>query len=150
MKKESWLILANSSCMKLFRFPTDTRHLTDAETIHFDERHKRAHDINTDKEGRTYQSIGGQSSAYERHNDLRKIEQEEFAEVIAHKLNEAARENKLDKLYLAVSKEFYGILKTKFSLELQKKIAEHIQKDLIHEKINSIWSHFPPIKEKAA
>ena len=150
MKKQSWLILANSSCMKLFRFPTDTRQLTNAETTHFDERHKRAHDVNTDKEGRTYPSIGGQSSAYERHNDLRKIEQEEFAEEIAHKLNEAARKNEFDRLYLAISKEFYGILKTKFSLELQKKIAEHTQKDLMHEKIHDIWSHFPSMKEKAA
>lgn len=146
MKKESWLIMANSGCMKLFRFPSDSKKLTEAETVYNEERHKRAHDINTDKEGRSQQSFGSQSSAYERHTDLKKIEQENFAEQIAKFLNDAATNNEYDRLYLAVSKEFYGILKNKLSDAVYKKLAEQTHKDLIHEKIHAIWSHFPSMK----
>ena len=143
MKKESWLILANSAIMKVFKFPSDTKKLVDAETTLYPERHQRLHDRNSDKEGRTYPSIGGQSSAYEKRKDLRKIEEEAFATQIANYLNQAATHNEFDKIYLAVSKEFFGILKGKLSPAVIGKIAEHTAKDLIHEKLHSIWSHFP-------
>ena len=146
MKKESWLIIANSGCMKLFRFPSDSRKLTEAETIYNEERHKRAQDVNTDKEGRSQQSFGSGSSAYERHTDLKKLEQEGFAEQIAKFLHDAAIGNEFDRLYLAVSKEFYGILKNKLSSAVHKKLAEETHKDLVHEKLNAIWGHFPSMK----
>jgi len=146
MAKENWLIIANSGCMKLFRFPKDTRALTEAETFYFDDRHKGPKDVNTDKEGATKSSFGSHGSSYERHIDLRKIEQEEFANTIAEKLHQAALNHEYDRLYLAISKEFYGILKPKLSDQVLKKIAEHTQKDLTHEKLHSIWSHFPSMK----
>jgi protein required for attachment to host cells len=146
MKKESWLIIANSGCMKLFRFPSDSKKLTEADTVYNEERHKRAHDVNTDKEGSSQQSMGSQSSAYERHMDLRKIEQESFADQIAKFLNDAALNHEYDRLYLAISKEFSGILKNKLSPAVHKRLAEETHKDLVHEKLHAIWDHFPSMK----
>ncbi len=143
MPKESWLILANGGCMKLFRFPSNTRKLTEAETIYNVERHEKLSDINSDKSGRTHQSMGRQSSAYEQHKDLKKIEQEHFADQIADKLHRAALKNSYDRLYLAISKEFYGILKPRLSKEVLARIFEHTEKDLTHEKLSGIWDHFP-------
>ncbi len=146
MKKQSWLILANSGIMKIFKFPSDTKKLVASETTVFPERHLRPHDLNSDKEGRSYPSKGHQSSAYERRKDLKKTEEELFATKIAEFLNKAARDNDFEKLYLAISKEFFGILKPKLSDEVREKIAEQTNKDLIHEKLHSIWSHFPSQK----
>jgi len=143
MSKQNWLILANSGVMKLFRFPKTSKELVDAETIENPFRHLRNQDINSDKQGRSIPSMGHQSSAYESRTDLKKIELEHFASEIAKRLNEAAKNHEFEKLYLAVSKEFYGVLKNKLSAEVISKIAEHTQKDLIHEKIHAIWSHFP-------
>lgn len=147
MKGESWLILANSGCMKLFRFQSNTRKLTQAETTLFPERHLKSHDVNSDKQGRTMNAkVAHGSSAYEPHKDLKKVEEERFAKEIALFLNQSATKKEFDRLYLAISKEFWGILKTYLSQDVMAKVAEEIHKDLIHEKLDGIWPHFPSMK----
>lgn len=146
MKKESWLILANSGIMKLFRFPHDSRKLTSAEILSNPEQRLRNHDVNSDKEGRSFNRVGSKSSAYEHHTQAKEIHQEAFAEKVAKFLNDAATNKEFDRLYLAVSKEFFGILKTKLNAHVLEKIADQTHKDLTHEKIDAIWSHFPTMQ----
>jgi protein required for attachment to host cells len=146
MKKESWLVMANSGIMKLFRFPNDSRKLTVAEVLSNPEQRLRNHEVNSDKEGRSFNRVGSKSSAYEHHIQHKEIHQEAFAKKVAHFLNEAAREKKFDRLYLAISKEFFGVLKGHLHRDVVEKIADQTHKDLIHETVDGIWSHFPSMK----
>jgi protein required for attachment to host cells len=147
MKSESWLILANAGCMKVFRFQSNTRKLTQSETTLFPECHLRPHDVNTDRSGHSTNRAGHGGNSYEPRKDFKKVEEEHFAKQVSHFLNQAAENKEFERLYLAISKEFWGVLKTYLSPKVFEKVSEEIHKDLTHEHLDSIWSHFPSMKK---
>jgi protein required for attachment to host cells len=89
-------------------------------------------EINADRPGRTFDSMGGQRHAKEPHTDAHRHAQQVLAHEVAHFLDEAAGRGAYDRLVIAAPPRTLGDLRAGLSAKVQAKLAGDLDKDLMH------------------
>jgi len=136
----TWIVVANSSTAKIFKlvkFP-------EIEEIHaFEHPESRLHnqDLVTDREGRSFQSIGFGRSAYQPETEPKMVEIQKFATLISHFLTASHQNGEFTRLYLLASPAFLGLLRQRMDLQTQKAIVAESPKDLTDHKKEEIEEH---------
>ena len=131
MKAVNWMIVANGTCMKLYKFPEDSQVLQKPEVI----LHPQTRMVNEVDNEHWHHAEAG--------SEHRLIEEKKFAKEISHYLKKAHDSKEFAHLYLAASPTLLGLLRNELSKDVESAIYEQVAKDLTKFNGNEIWKHFP-------
>lgn len=142
MKKDSWLVVANSSIARIFKF--EKRHeLKELKMIEHPESRLHNLDLVSDKPGRDFESSGTRRHALEPKTMPKKLEFATFAKQIAEFLENAHREGAFDTLYIAASPSLLGLLRQSLDPNTAKTVKGEVDKDMTQMKPHEIPPHLP-------
>lgn len=142
MKKENWLVIANSSIARIFKI--EKRHiLHEVKTLEHPESRLRNSDLVSDKPGRDFESFGTARHAMEPKTLPKKLEFAIFARLIAEFLEDARNQGEYETLYLAASPALLGLLRQSLNPNVSKLIKGEVDKDLTLLPPQEILSHLP-------
>lgn len=142
MKKESWLIVANSSLARIFKI--EKRHdLKEINVLEHPESRLHNMDLVSDKPGRDFESSGMARHALEPKTLPKRQEFAIFAKLIAEYLENAHQQGEFETLYVAASPSLLGLLRQAIHPNIAKLIKGEIDKDLTHTKTPEIPEHLP-------
>lgn len=142
MKKEIWIVVANSAYAKIYKAENNNKLIEISELKHPESRlHDR--DLVTSRPGRTYASMGSRRSSIEPHTDPKDQEIASFAKQICHLLETAKEKEHLNRIYLTASPAFLGILRQALSPSISQLVAGQVDRDMTHLKPEEIRGHLP-------
>lgn len=142
MKKDIWIIVANSSHAKIFKVERNKELIEVEDLIHVQSRQKDS-ELVTSKPGRQFDSLGMGRHAYQQKTSPKLQEFETFARQIANHLDIAREKGLFNKLYLAANPSFLGILRPLLSNLTEELIAGEVAKDMTQLKMQEIRDHLP-------
>ncbi len=142
MKKDTWLIVANSSLARIFKI--ENRHsLIELAVLEHPESRLHTRDLVSDKPGRDFERIGPARHSIESQTSPKQQEFNYFAKQLAKYLEEALAKGEFNRLYLAASPGLLGILRQILHPSLTKLLSGEINKDVTHLKPQEIMTHLP-------
>lgn len=144
MKKETWVIVANSSQAHIYTVDKNALSKTPT-TLDHPESRKLDRDLVSAPPGRAFDSFGSHRHSMEPVTTPKEIECNLFAKDIAQRVNSAHGEGRLERLYLAASPSFLGLLRQCLSTQAQKIVAAEVSKDLTQQSPKDIRTYFPPV-----
>jgi protein required for attachment to host cells len=142
MKKDTWVLVANSSCAKIFKALNNH----DLQEVHaFEHLESRLHnqDLVSEKPGRNNTSMGIRKSALDYQTSPKHQEFTLFAKQISDYLDSAREEGKFGRLYVTAGPAFLGILRQTFSHLTNAMIASEVDHDITHLPTSEIRNHLP-------
>lgn len=142
MKKDSWLVVANSSLARIFKFES-RQHLKELKVLEHPESRLHNLDLVTDKPGRDFESWGVGRHALEPKVLPKRQEFENFAKDIANHLENAFNQGEFETLYLAASPSLLGLLRQSIHPNILKIIKGEVDKDMTQMKTDEIPPHLP-------
>lgn len=142
MKKDTWLIVANSSLARIFKVEKKQL-LKELKTLEHPESRLHNRDLVSDKPGRDFESIGPTRHTMEPPTSPKQQEFTLFAKQIAEYLEEARLKGEFDRLYLAASPVLLGLLRQTLNPSIVKLLNGEVDKDMTHFKPQEIVSHLP-------
>jgi protein required for attachment to host cells len=144
MEYKAWIVVADSARARILgaNKPSGSD-LAELEVRYHPESRMKNGEIYADKPGRMqsmqgkFRTAAGQAPAHE-------LEAERFARSLAEYLDKSHHQKKFDRLVLVASPNFLGNLRNEADGQLQKAVANEINKDLSHlEKMEDIRKHLP-------
>lgn len=142
MKKDSWLIVANSSIARIYKI--EKRHdLKEIKILEHPESRLHNLDLVSDKPGRDFESAGIGKHALEPKTLPKKQEFAAFAKSLADYLENARHQGEFETLYVAASPALLGLLRQSLHPNTAKLIKGEIDKDITQMKPQEIPSHLP-------
>lgn len=142
MKKDSWLIVANSSLARIFKI--EKKHaLVEMEVLEHPESRLHNRDLTSDKPGRDFESAGMGRHSLEPHSTPKEQEFNNFAKHIAHYLDNALNKGEFERLYISASPALLGLLRRALHPSTQKAISGELDKDMTQMKPDEIAHHLP-------
>jgi protein required for attachment to host cells len=142
MKKESWLIVANSSLARIFKI--EKRHdLKEVKVLEHPESRLHNLDLVSDKPGRDFESAGMGRHAIEPKTLPKRQEFATFAKHIADYLENAHQNGEFEFLYVAASPSLLGLLRQAMNPNIAKSIKAEIDKDMTQMNPKELPSHLP-------
>lgn len=144
MKKETWVIVANSAEARIFKVEKNT---IDHELVNMIHPNSRLHegDLTADRPGRAFDSVGGGRHSLEPQTTAKEHEFMLFAKDVAGYLDAACAEGKLGRFYWAASPSFLGLLRQSIGPVALKLLAGEVTKDLVQVAPADIRGYFPPV-----
>ncbi len=141
MKKQSWIVVANSTIARVFKL--EKLKLTELECLIHPESRLKQQDLVSDKAGRTNESMFPSRSAMEQENSPKKVEAILFAKQIAEHLDLARTRGQIEKIFLAATPSFLGLLRQEMTNLTVKLVEAEVDKDITHLKPDDIKNYFP-------
>lgn len=142
MKKEKWLVVANSSLARVFKM--ENRHsLVEIAVLEHPESRLKNLDIVSDKPGRDFESAGVSRHGYEYGVTPKQHEFAVFAKELAEFLETARNNGEFEHLYIAAGPVLLGLLRQSLHPSTIKLINGETDKDITHLKPNEILAHLP-------
>lgn len=142
MKKDSWLVVANSSLARIYKI--EKKHdLTEIKVLEHPESRLHNLDLVSDKPGRDFESAGIGRHALEPKVLPKRQEFAVFAKSIADYLESAHNQGEFETLYIAASPSLLGLLRQTLHPNIAKLIKGEADKDMTHIKPQEIPSHLP-------
>ncbi len=142
MKKETWIVVANSSYAKIYKVENNKK-LVEIKQFEHPESRMHDRDLVTSNLGRTNASTGYRRSSMEPQTEPKIQEVHIFAKEISHYLDHAREKENLGRLYLTASPSFLGVLRQTLSSLTDKLIVGEVHNDMTHLKPDEIRSHLP-------
>jgi len=128
-KRNTWALAANGGHATIIENLEDT----DTLQIHqFDAEQIKASDLLTDRNGRTFSSIGGSRSELQQHSDPVRHQEQIFAKHIAEYLAPLVDSGELNSLIATASPQMLGDLRQAFPDRLLKKMD--VETNLVRNK----------------
>jgi len=128
-KSRTWVIVANSSFAEIYSIEPG-RDIHKIRYIDFPDARKRSGEINSERSGRSHESIGSSRHALGKRVDAHTHEMQIFAHDLAHLVNHEQTEHAFDKLALICPPHFLGELRPLLSEAVKKCVYKEINKDL--------------------
>lgn len=143
MAKEKWIIAANSTIARLFKL--EGMELIEMPALVHPEGRLHGKDLVSDQQGEVYGSGPYNVSRYaaEPKTPPKKNEDQQFAKEVADHLELARAKGIIEKLYLAASPAFLGLVRQEFQKPLSDIIETSVSKDITHLDKKQIRTYFP-------
>ncbi|WP_045214724.1 host attachment protein [Desulfonatronovibrio magnus] len=139
-----WVLAADNGRARLFETTKRTVLENEIQSLVNPAARQSVNEIVEDRPGRSpHPSDGEKRVAYTPTSDPKKHEIQQFARSLAETLNNGARDNKFQKLYILAPPSFLGMLRSELSNATQKKIAGEIDKNLAQLKMEEVRKHLP-------
>lgn len=142
MKKDTWLIVANSSLARIYKI--EKRHdLKEIKVLEHPESRLHNLDLVSDKPGRDFESAGIGRHSLEPKVLPKRHEFEIFAKSLADYLENARNQGEFETLYVAASPSLLGLLRQSMHPNTAKLIKGEVDKDMTQMKPHEIPSYLP-------
>lgn len=125
-----WIVTANSSYAKIFEATGHGRQISEIQHIDFPDGRLKSGEVDTDRPGRSFDSLGKGRHAYSSAVNVHTHENKIFASQIGEILQKAHEDRRFNELALIAPPHFLGELKLAISNGLKKSIVKEVDKDL--------------------
>jgi len=131
MKKiVTWVLVADAGAGQVYANEGPGRGLAAVAGGTFEADPSRGQDVFSDREGRSFDRVGGGRHAMAPPTSAREQGRESFAKEMVHWLEAPARAKAFDRLALVVEPKTLGVLRDALSPATQKKVVAELAKDL--------------------
>ncbi len=141
MKNKTWIVVASSTCARIFK-RVDGAKLEEIETLVHPASRLHDCDLVEDRPGTGHDMAGTAKHAITPKTTPHKQEFADFAKQVGHHLDHARTIGSFDHLYLAANPGFLGLLRLELSKSTTELIARELNKDLVHCSASEISEHF--------
>jgi protein required for attachment to host cells len=143
--KRLWVVVADGARARFFVAGPETRGFapTGPGALSSHSAHGHAHDLKSDKPGRTFGS-GNLRHAIEPKHDYHKMEKHKFSRVLAETLDQAYTARAFDHLLLVAPRRSLGELRILLSEQVKASIKEIVAKDLTGNTDEELWTKLAP------
>lgn len=123
-----WVLTANAGRARLFANVDNRRRFQLIREFDHPASRKKDQELVTDRDGR-YRSMGDKLNAFEAPTEPKEVEAARFAEELAQVLDYGRTTNQYERLIVAASPHFLGLLKTNLDPQVQRRVSRTIDKD---------------------
>ena len=141
MKKETWVVVANSTQARIFRL--QNLELVEMDAMIHPESRMHEKDLIADKPGATYAGVASGRYGMEQQQSPKKNEAIIFAKQLIDHLDNARSTGQIDRLFLAATPSFLGLLRQEMSQLTANLIASEVDKDITGLRPDEIRGYFP-------
>lgn len=143
--RTTWILIADGAHAKVFESKGDGAGLSAVRGLMIDEEPMQAQDINSDRPGRTFASVGGGRSSYEPQTDPVDDRETRFMKAMAERLDQRLRDGAFTHLVIAAAPAALGEIRPYLSKALQDVIVAEMPKDLTNLPTDKLESHFTDV-----
>jgi protein required for attachment to host cells len=146
MKKTiTWILIANGTQAHVLEHCGPGKGLSAVKGLDWSIEPLQSRDINADRPGRSFSSVGSARSAMEPKTDPAQHREAEFTRSVAEEIEKKAREGAFDRLILAAAPIALGNLRKVLSEQVRKQIVAELDKDLTNIPTASVHKHLDGI-----
>lgn len=136
----TWVMVANSSVARFFEMDKNGQ-LKEFNTLIHPGSRLHGRDLTSDRPGRAYESVGTARHAIQQTTSPKEVEFEAFAHFISDHLAAAHTDKQFDRLYIAASPHFLGLLRQTMKPSTAKALHSTIDKDMTQMTPDEIRTH---------
>ncbi|MGR9014867.1 MAG: host attachment protein [Gammaproteobacteria bacterium] len=140
--KLTWIVVADSTRVRIFTADTAASPLEEIEDFSHSESRLHDREITSDLPGKI-KSVGGGGHAMEQPTDPKKHEADTFAHIVAEYLEEAHNTNRFEQLLIVAAPSFLGLLRNHLSEQVKKLVRFELNKEITMLSIADIRQHLP-------
>lgn len=140
----TWILVANGAQATIYH-AKNNHVLQEVEQFSHPESRMRTSELVSDRQGRGHESNTNGRYALPATTSPKEVEFASFAKTISNYLEEALKESKFSKLYVAASPHFLGLLREAFSSGTTRLIAGEIDKDITQLDASRVREHLPEV-----
>jgi protein required for attachment to host cells len=144
-KQTIWVVVADGAHAAVYANHGPGQGLEEPAVREFTGDKHPTRDINADRPGRTFDSMGGGRHAKEPHTDAHRHAQQVLAHEVASFLDAAAGRGDYDRLVIAAPPRTLGDLRGDLSAKVQAKLVGDLPKDLMNLPPRDLPGHFADI-----
>ena len=138
VKQTTWILVVDHQRKNVFRTEPPAWQLTAEAGQAREQRLPRGIELASDRQGRSFDSLGGQRHAMEPHSDPHALEGRRFIEAVAADLLRARREGLFDRLVLVAPPRAMGELRQALHHEVAACVAGELTEDLTQMPIKPL------------
>lgn len=139
----TWVIVADASRARLFSAEKSFSPLVEEQDFTHLEARLTEQDIQSDRMGRVFDSVGDGRHALGKEDSPKKHEATRFAKILCEHLNLARAQGQFEKLYVIAAPAFLGALRNCMDAVTQKSIAGELNKNLTTHDPEDIRKQLP-------
>jgi protein required for attachment to host cells len=144
-KLRTWVVVADGAHAAVYASAGPGKGLDEPAVREFIGDSHPTREINADRPGRSFDSVGDARHAMEPHTDAHRHAQQVLAHDIAGFLDAAAQRGDYDRLVIAAQPRTLGDLRAEMSTKVQAKLAGDLAKDLMHVAPRDLPPYFADI-----
>lgn len=141
MKKNTWIVIANSSVARIFEVENHTSLKELNQLIHPESR-QHSRDLVSDRPGRGFESVGPARHNMEPKTNPQDQEIIDFAKKLCSHLDAARSKGTINRIYIAANPHFLGLIRKHLPAQTAQLIAAEVDKDITTLKPQEILEYF--------
>lgn len=146
MKKPiTWILIANGTQARILEHNGPGKGLTSISGLEWSIAPLQSQDINADRPGRSFSSVGSGRSAMEPRTDAADHREAEFVRSVAQELDRKALDGAFDRLVIAAAPIALGNFRKQLSDHSKKLVLAELDKDLTNLPTPQLSKHFDGI-----
>ncbi len=134
--EKSWILVVDGAQARFFQGGPRKRKLTELQALRMDGARETGRDIDSDKSGRSFDSVGAGRHAMQAQTDSRQEQERVFVKRVAACLDEQFEH--FDELTVVAAPKALGDLRKSLSPGVQKKVRSELNKDLTNSPVDKI------------
>jgi protein required for attachment to host cells len=143
--KVTWILIADGAHARILENGGPGKGLNPVEGMKFEQEPLKNQEIVTDRQGRSFSSVGSGRSAYEPDVSPEDYREQQFVERVAEQLDVHHRKGAFDRLIIAADPTSLGNIRGKLSKQVQETVVAELPKDLTNIPTAKLGSHFDQI-----
>ncbi|MCE9625107.1 MAG: host attachment protein [Deltaproteobacteria bacterium] len=126
---KTWIVIANDAGARLYQTEDGGKEILPLKKIPHPEGRKKDGEINSDRAGRSFDSVGGGRHAVGASVGTHELEENRFAKELVDYLEKELQQHHFDHLALTAPPHLLGDLRKRFSETLKKSVSAELAKD---------------------
>ncbi len=143
MTKRAWILVADGSRARLFAADKPASEIKELEAWEAPTVRMHETELTSDLPGRAFDSTNPARHAYGQPEDPKQAEMRRFAKMLAERLEEAAKRDAYERLYLAAGPKMLGLLREALGEHASKRLAGTYDRDWTRERADTIRARLP-------
>jgi protein required for attachment to host cells len=139
----TWVLVADRARARLFSVTADGAALLEIADFVNPEGRALAHELESDRLPRTFESVGGARHAIEPHTTTKQKTADRFAHCLHEALERGRVERSYDQIVLVASPHFLGTLNAAIGKQVRRYVVTEVHKDLTTLTPAEIRQHLP-------
>jgi protein required for attachment to host cells len=141
----SWILIANRAGARIVDKQANNFSLV--ETIAHEQGRLRDRDIDSDKQGRSFDRVGGGRHALSASESAHEHDAKAFAQQLADKLRAERNAKRFERLVLVAEPHFLGLLRDALDSVTARTVIASVSKDLSRTAMVDLGAHLPELPQ---
>ena len=139
--QKTWVVAAESTRAKIYQLSSKTSPLQEIEDLIHTSGREKILDLEADRPGRAFDSVGGGRHALGKEVDSKEHEALVFAKILVDRIEQGRTATEFTDLILIAPPEFMGHFKKTLNSQLLKLVSKTLTKNLVRENESVIRDH---------